>query len=69
MVPVYRERRGISTARRGKIPQARVAPRHASYERYASPFPTSVPPPLLTVETSAVSWEYDAKTCLSGSEP
>src|SRR3954469_937931 len=45
VVPVYRERRGISTARRGKIPQAPVAPRHASYERYASPFPTGVPPP------------------------
>src|SRR3954471_15799607 len=45
VVPVYRERRGISTARRGKIPQARVAPRHASYERYASPFPMDAPPP------------------------
>jgi hypothetical protein len=29
VVPVYRERRGISTARRGKIPQTPAAPRHA----------------------------------------
>jgi hypothetical protein len=35
VVPVYRERRGISTARRGKLPQAPVAPRHALYGRYA----------------------------------
>src|SRR3954451_1801298 len=45
VVPVYRERRGISTARRGKIPKAPLAPRHALYERYATPFPMDAPPP------------------------
>ena len=63
VAPVYRERRGISTARRGKIPRAPVAPRHALYERYASPFPTAAPPPVPTVETSPVSWEYGGKNC------
>ena len=68
VLPVYRERRGISTAWRGKIPHGpNDRPPHFIMDPGGFA-PGRRHPRLPAIETAPVSWEYGANI-VHGSEP